>query len=91
MDAIGRTLADNKTYADKFKVKTRCVTVDYAGDFHLDVIPRVAIDGKHYVCNRRANKFEETDGKRIPGVVQREEQDHRRQPEAGGEAAQVPP
>ena len=62
VDAIGRTLADNKTYADKFKVKTRCVTVDYAGDFHLDVIPRVAIDGKHYVCNRRANKFEETDG-----------------------------
>ena len=38
------------------------MTVDYAGDFHLDVVPRVTIDGKHYVCNRVDNKFEETDG-----------------------------
>ena len=59
---INRTLAANKTYADKLRLKTRCVTVDYAGDFHLDVVPRVTIDGKHYVCNRIDNKFEETDG-----------------------------
>ena len=57
-----RTLADNKTYADKLRLKTRCVTVDYAGDFHLDVVPRVTINGKRYVCNRIDNKFEETDG-----------------------------
>ncbi len=62
VQAIGRTLADNKTYADKLRLKTRCVTVDYAGDFHLDVVPRVTLNGKHYVCNRRDNKFEETDG-----------------------------
>ena len=62
VQAISRTLADNKTYADKLRLKTRCVTVDYAGDFHLDVVPRVTINGKHYVCNRRDNKFEETDG-----------------------------
>ena len=36
--------------------------MDYAGDFHLDVVPRVTIKGKHYVCNRMDNKFEETDG-----------------------------
>ena len=36
--------------------------VDYPGDFHLDVVPRVTIEGKHYVCNRIDNKFEETDG-----------------------------
>ena len=57
-----RTLAGNKNYADKLRLKTRCVTVDYAGDFHLDVVPRVTINGKHYVCNRTDNKFEETDG-----------------------------
>ena len=62
VQAISRTLADNKTYADKLRLKTRCVTVDYAGDFHLDVVPRVILNGKHYVCNRRDNKFEETDG-----------------------------
>ena len=60
--AINRTLGGNQTYADKRRLKTRCVTVDYAGDFHLDVVPRVTIRGKHYVCNRHENKFEETDG-----------------------------
>ena len=60
--AIDRTLAGNKTYADKLSLKTRCVTVDYAGDFHLDVVPLVTVEGKHYVCNRHDNKFEETDG-----------------------------
>ena len=59
---INRTLSGNKTYVDKLKMKTRCVTVDYAGDFHLDVVPRVTIKGKHYVCNRMDNELEETDG-----------------------------
>ena len=60
--AVNRTLAGNQTYTDKLRLKTRCVTVDYAGDFHLDVVPRVTIKGKQYVCNRIDNKFEETDG-----------------------------
>ena len=60
--AINRALAGNKTYTDKLRLKTRCVTVDYAGDFHLDVVPRVTIRGKHHVCNRIDNEFEETDG-----------------------------
>ena len=60
--AINRTLAGNKTYANQLTLKARCVTVDYSGDFHLDVVPRVTIDGKHYICNRHDNKFEETDG-----------------------------
>ena len=59
---INRTLAKNKTYAHKLRLRTRCVTIDYAGDFHLDVVPRVTKGGKHYVCNRIDNKFEETDG-----------------------------
>ena len=59
---VRRTLAANKTYTDKLRLKTRCVTVDYAGDFHLDVVPRVTRNGKHYICNRIDNKFEETDG-----------------------------
>ena len=59
---IYNTLKENKNYVDKLRLKTRCVTIDYAGDFHLDVVPRVTIKGKHYVCNRVDNKFEETDG-----------------------------
>ena len=59
---IRRTLQSNKNYADKLRLKTRCVTVDYSGDFHLDVVPRVTKDGKHHVCNRIDNELEETDG-----------------------------
>ena len=59
---IRRTLADNQTYADKLELKTRCVRVSYKGEHHVDVVPRVTKNGKHYVCNRIDNEFEETDG-----------------------------
>ena len=62
VNAVYRSLKQNKNYADKLRLKTRCVTIDYAGDFHLDVVPRVTIRRKHYVCNRVDNKFEVTDG-----------------------------
>ncbi len=62
VSTIRRTLNENKNYADKLRLKTRCVTVDYAGDFHLDVVPRITIDGEHFVCNRIDNELEETDG-----------------------------
>ena len=62
VNEIHGTLKQNKNYADKLRLKTRCVTIDYAGDFHLDVVPRVTFGGRHYVCNRIDNKFEETDG-----------------------------
>ena len=62
VNEIRRTLQSNKNYADKLRLKTRCVTVDYAGDFHLDVVPRVTKDAKHHVCNRIDNTLEETDG-----------------------------
>ena len=62
VNEVNGTLKQNKNYADKLSLKTRCVTIDYAGDFHLDVVPRVTMDGKPCVCNRIDNKFEETDG-----------------------------
>ena len=31
----------SNTYKDKAHRKTRCVNLDYAGDFHLDVVPCV--------------------------------------------------
>lgn len=62
LDAVYRTLRGNETYAGKLRLKTRCVTVDYAGQFHLDVVPRITSGGKHHVCNRTTDRFEETDG-----------------------------
>lgn len=54
---------DSDVYAEKARKKTRCVTLEYAGDFHLDVVPCVVKEDQNsYVCNRDTNKFEKTDG-----------------------------
>ena len=46
---------------------TRCVTIDYADDFHLDVVPIIQNSSfifatKYQICNRKDNIFERTDG-----------------------------
>lgn len=62
LDALRDTLASNHNFADKIKPGTRCITLDYARDFHLDLVPRVTRHGGHFICNREKNCFEETDG-----------------------------
>ena len=57
-----KCLKENKVYEEKVHRRTRCVVVDYAGDFHLDIIPCITIDDNHYICNNKINEFEETDG-----------------------------
>lgn len=42
----------NGTYKDIVKRHTRCVRVDYANDFHLDVVPFIEQGGLHYITNR---------------------------------------
>ena len=39
---------------------TRCVKVDYANEFHIDVVPYVERHGEHYICNRDNDEFELT-------------------------------
>ena len=56
-------LRENDVYAEKARRKTRCVVLDYAGDFHLDVVPcLISEDEKQYICNNKTNDFEKTDG-----------------------------
>ena len=59
---LSDTLAQNANYADKIRLRTRCVTLLYAGHFHLDVVPRVTKDGGHFICNGQTNEYEESDG-----------------------------
>lgn len=40
------------TYKSKAQKKTRCVRIDYAGDFHVDVVPYLERFGSHYITNR---------------------------------------
>ena len=63
IDELYKCLTENKVYAEKAHRKTRCVVLDYAGDFHLDIVPCIAgEEDKQYICNNKTNKFERTDG-----------------------------
>ncbi|KAI9130017.1 SMODS domain-containing nucleotidyltransferase [Acaryochloris sp. CCMEE 5410] len=50
-------------YKDKISRGTRCVALDYAGDFHLDIVPCITDNNAvatFQVCNRTVDKFEPT-------------------------------
>ena len=56
-------LGENEVYAEKVRRKTRCVVLNYADDFHLDVVPCIASgDDEQYICNSKTNEFEQSDG-----------------------------
>jgi len=42
--------------------KSRCVTIDYESDFHIDIVPAVKINGRFKIMNKNTNEFEDTDG-----------------------------
>ena len=62
LDALCQTLAQEHNFAHKIEMGTRCVTLNYAGEFHLDIVPRITQDGVHHICNWDLNKLQETDG-----------------------------
>lgn len=55
-------LKENKNYEDKVHRRTRCVYIDYVGDFHLDIVPCITRGQYQYICNNKENEFEITDG-----------------------------
>lgn len=59
---VAECLSERKFYADHRKVKTRCVTIQYAGQFNIDVVPCVERNGAKYICNKKINDWEPTDG-----------------------------
>ncbi len=53
---------DNGNYENIVHRKTRCILLDYSGDFHIDIVPCIKDDDNYYILNRNENKREETDG-----------------------------
>ena len=62
LQTLHGTLAQNANYAGNIVLRTRCVTLTYARQFHLDVVPRITEGDTHFICNRETNCFEPTDG-----------------------------
>lgn len=59
---------ENPVYRTKVGRKSRCITLDYTGEFHLDIVPLLRTDmfnglfGKKYqILNRNTNEYERTD------------------------------
>lgn len=64
---LRRIFKSSGRYSSLVGMKKRCVTINYAGDFHLDVVPivvKIDIWGNisFLVCNRSEDIFEATDG-----------------------------
>ncbi|MFF1389655.1 MULTISPECIES: SMODS domain-containing nucleotidyltransferase [Rhodococcus erythropolis group] len=55
---LHKAFDDSARYGDKAKLGKRCATIDYAGDFHIDIVPFVTrADGLTYITHRTKNQF----------------------------------
>lgn len=59
---VYRRLKRDKTYNDKVHLGTRCAYIEYAGDFHMDIVPCITQGRQALIFNRRENIIEVTDG-----------------------------
>lgn len=55
-------LRENGNYKDKVHRRTRCVYINYTGEFHLDLVPCITQGEEYFICNKKENEFEITDG-----------------------------
>lgn len=51
------------TYTDKVSRKTRCVTIQYANDFSIDIVPCIKRFGSEWILNRSESVEEQTNSK----------------------------
>jgi hypothetical protein len=63
IDEVHAALSRNGTYKSMVKpAKCRCVRVAYAGDFHVDIVPFLVIDGdRQVIVNGDEDNWEDTD------------------------------
>lgn len=60
VEQLYQVFRSNGTYKDKVSRRSRCVTVNYAGEFHMDVVPFLTRHGERFITNRGTNQFERT-------------------------------
>lgn len=63
-----KNVADQFRASDRYKDlvdtkgKSRCVTIDYENDFHIDIVPAIKIAQGYLIMNKNSNEFEVSDG-----------------------------
>ncbi|MCG7545948.1 hypothetical protein MHM93_17340 [Pseudoalteromonas sp. MM17-2] len=62
IQALYELFQASNQYSGKVSRQTRCLKLNYAGEFHIDIVPCVRkpliIGHQNYVCNRQTNEFE---------------------------------
>ena len=90
IDEVYDCLRSNGIYEDKVHRRTRCATLNYAGDVHLDIVPCIQRpNGTQLICNNKTNEFEVTDGTGYRDWFNELSRHHRRAPQTGHPPAQV--
>ena len=64
LDALHNEFKNTDRYKDIVdrRGKNRCVTLDYADDFHIDIIPSIRMGTGTVIMNKKTDSFEPTDG-----------------------------
>jgi Second Messenger Oligonucleotide or Dinucleotide Synthetase domain/Adenylyl/Guanylyl and SMODS C-terminal sensor domain len=52
IEELYKVFRSSSRYRSMVSRHARCVKVDYANEFHIDVVPYVERHGEHYICNR---------------------------------------
>lgn len=60
VEGLYQRFRESATYRDKVSRRSRCVVINYAGDFHMDVVPYLTRGDEHYITNRKDNVYERT-------------------------------
>ncbi|CDT79766.1 conserved hypothetical protein [Vibrio coralliirubri] len=66
---IYQVFKNHPTYKDKVHYNTRCISLDYADDMHIDLVPCIVEETigwlenfyTYSICNRSTNEYESTD------------------------------
>lgn len=58
-------LRSSGTYREMTSRRTRCVTVQYANEFHIDLVPYLERDGSRWIVNRHENTYERSNPERF--------------------------
>lgn len=60
VEELYKVFRSSGIYRDKVSRRSRCVVVNYAGEFHMDVVPFLTRHDQRYITNRNTNSYELT-------------------------------
>jgi hypothetical protein len=58
IEELYKAFRSSSTYRSMVSRETRCLRINYAGDFHIDLVPYLEYGGKHVITNRTEPKDE---------------------------------